>query len=379
VILLTDSDAFAGTERHILELAAGLRDGGSSWSVRVACPGGAPLARRAVTVGLGVLPVEKRGRLVDRDAVKALTGELRSGRARIIHAHNGRTALAAAMAVRLARRGSVVFTQHFLEPSHAASGRHGGPKAALFAAAHGWVGRNTAHYIAISQAVRDSMVMRGEPADAARVTVIPNGLTVDAAAVRPAALVRAELGVAADAPLVVCAARLEPEKDVPTLIRAMGEVVRRLPGAVCVVAGEGRQRDALCAQIGAAGLEGRVRLLGFRDDVTSIMAAGDVFVLPSLAEPFGLVLLEAMALGRPVVATRAGGPAEIVVDGGTGLLVPPGSPAEMSEALLACLNSEVGWRMGEAGRRRYETEFTAERMSRATAAVYERVAGGRGV
>jgi glycosyltransferase involved in cell wall biosynthesis len=136
----------------------------------------------------------------------------------------------------------------------------------------------------------------------------------------------------------------------------------------------------LQGRIETLALTDRVRLLGFRDDVRSIMAAGDVFVLPAKAEPFGLVLVEAMALGKPVIATRAGGPLDIVVPGATGLLVEPGSSAELAEAILALLaDAAEREAMGARGRERYEQVFTVDRMAGAMAAVYRQCLAGESV
>jgi glycosyltransferase involved in cell wall biosynthesis len=117
-----------------------------------------------------------------------------------------------------------------------------------------------------------------------------------------------------------------------------------------------------------------VRLLGFRTDALSLMWAADIFVLPSLAEPFGLVLLEAMSLGKPVVATSAGGPLEIVLAGETGLLVPPAQPHELALAINQLLaDPEKAIEMGRKGLERYKERFTTERMARETVAVYRKV------
>ncbi len=367
VLLLTDSDVFAGTERHMLELALAL--GPVGVAARVACPVPGALADRATAAGLDVVPVAKRGPL-DWRAVAAVRREVRSGRADLVHAHNSRTALLAAAAVRAAGRGRCVLTQHFLELGYAT---RPGPAGVAARAVHRWVNRHTDHVIAISQAVRAGVLARGE-ATADRVTVVPNGIAPpDVAALRPAAAVRAEFGLAADAPLVVCAARLQPEKDVATLVAAMAAVRADVPGAACVVAGEGPLQADLTAQIDRLGLAGVVRLAGFRADVLSLVAAADVFALPSPVEPFGLVLLEAMALSRPVVATAAGGPLEIVADGHTGLLVPPGDPAALADAVARLLSdAALRSRMGDGGLDRYRQAFTADRMAPATADVYRR-------
>ena len=120
----------------------------------------------------------------------------------------------------------------------------------------------------------------------------------------------------------------------------MPAVLAVSPGSVCVIAGEGSQRETLEVRIETLGLRESVRLAGFCRDVLSLVNAADVFVLPSLAEPFGLVVIEAMSLAKPVVATRAGGPIEIIEHGLTGLLVPPANPAGLAEGINRLLLDE---------------------------------------
>lgn len=366
-VLLTDADVFAGTERHMLDLARGLRTEGAD--VSLACPVPSPLADAARAEAFAVLSLPKQG-LIDRNAVRVLRGLLQKGDVDIIHAHNGRTALAAALAVTLAGRGRCVMTQHFLEPNHATLS---GPRAWLSHLAHRWVVGRMHRILAISQSVRKGMLARGEAPDT-KIVVVPNGITFP---LQPAQnTVRAELEIAPDTPLVVCVARLEHEKDIASLAQAMSEVTRELPQARCLVAGDGALREALSAQITRLGLDGSVTLLGFRQDAPAVIAAADLFVLPSLAEPFGLVLLEAMALGKAVVATEAGGPLEIVVPRETGLLVPPAAPHELAQAILRLLRDpRLREAMGRAGRTRYAQYFTAARMAQQTLAVYRQAAG----
>ena len=356
VVLLTDADVFAGTERHMLDLARGLRAAGAE--VTVACPSPAALEDAARREDFPVLSIPKRG-LVDMQAAWTLAGRLRSGATDVVHAHNGRTALAAALAVRLAGQGRCVMTQHFWSRTMPPSRDQRRP--CLISPTTGSWGRMS-RIVAISEAVRAAMLARGEAPDA-KILTIPNGITApDSRLPLRTSALRLSLGVAPDAPLVVCAARLEQEKDVASLIAAMDKVRQTLPSARCLVAGQGSLRAALQAQIDAWGLAETVRLLGFRDNALALIAASDVFVLPSLAEPFGLVLLEAMALGKPVVATDAGGPREIVLDGETGLLVPPGSPDALAAALSRLLADPVQARaMGRLGQARFESCFTAER------------------
>ena len=368
VALFIDTTEFAGTERYILDLGCALSDLGVS--AMIACPTSSPLADRARTEGLKVIPIPNAG-LINRPAVKMLAEMFRSGQLDIVHANNGRTSLASALAVRQARKGRFVATQHFLDPEHAG---HTGVKSAIFHAAHKWVSRYMAHCVAISEAARAGVLRRGE-APEQKVTTILNGIRpLNPQKITPPALTRKELGIPPGTPLIVCAARLEREKDVQSLIAAMAEVKATLPEVRCVVAGQGAQWDMLTAQILEAGLQGTMQLLGFRKDAQALIQASDIFVLPSLAEPFGLVILEAMSLGRPVIATDAGGPREIVEQGVTGLLVPPSNPPALAAAIRKLLSDRQSTEaMGRRGQERFQAHFTAARMAQDMLAMYRRI------
>ena len=368
VALFIDTTEFAGTERYILDLGCALRDLGVE--AKIACPASSPLAERASAEGLTVIPISQAG-LINRPAVKTLVDLFRSDQLDIVHANNGRTSLASALAVRQARKGRFVATQHFLDPEHAS---HTGVKATIFHAAHRWVSRYMAHCVAISEAARAGVLRRRE-APEQKVTTILNGIRpLDSQKLSSSEQIRAELRMTLDTPLIVCAARLEREKDVQSLIAAMVEVKAAFPEARCVVAGQGAQKEMLTAQINAAGLQGTVQLLGFRQDAQALIHAGDIFVLPSLAEPFGLVILEAMSLGRPVIATDAGGPREIVEQGVTGLLVPPSNPPALAAAICKLFADRPATEaMGRRGLERFQARFTAARMAQDMLALYRRI------
>ncbi|MDY7042159.1 MAG: glycosyltransferase, partial [Chloroflexota bacterium] len=149
--------------------------------------------------------------------------------------------------------------------------------------------------------------------------------------------VRAELRVPIDEPLVGIVARLDQQKGHTYLLRAWPQVIAALPEARLLVVGDGPLRTALQHQARDLGLEGSVIFAGRREDVPRIMAALDVMTLPSLWEGFGLVLLEAMAVARPIVASRVSAIPEIVADGETGLLVPPRDAEALAAALIELL------------------------------------------
>jgi glycosyltransferase involved in cell wall biosynthesis len=365
-LLLTDSDVFAGTERHILELADGLR--GFGVPVRIGCPHPSVLETRAAALGLPTVAIQKGGHW-DHTAIRTLTDLLVAGEIDLVHAHNGRTGLAAAASTARAGVGASIVTQHFIEPGRL---RQGWLQRTLRAIAHRWTNARLAHFIAISGAVRDAMLARSDAAPA-RISVVPNGISPPIVSSAQATAVRTEFSIPDGTPLIISVARLEREKDLPTLISAMQRVAASAPHARCLIIGDGAERAALDARIEALGLGKTVTLTGFRADSFAFIAAADVFVLPSLAEPFGLAILEAMALGKPVIAARAGGPREIIVDEQTGLLVKPRDPQKLADAIATLIADRAACvRMGEAGRARYAEAYTTTRMAASTLEVYQR-------
>jgi glycosyltransferase involved in cell wall biosynthesis len=146
------------------------------------------------------------------------------------------------------------------------------------------------------------------------------------------------------------------------------------PAARFVIVGDGPQRDELVALARDLGIADRVIFAGFRTDVPDLMSAFDLFVLASVFEPFGLVLVEAMALEKPVVASRVNGIPEVVADGEAGLLVPPRDPHALAEAAARLLRDQALARhMGQAGRGRVLARFTVEAMAGKTMALYEEI------
>jgi glycosyltransferase involved in cell wall biosynthesis len=173
--------------------------------------------------------------------------------------------------------------------------------------------------------------------------------------------------------------RLSLEKGVDGLLEGLALLAPRCPSVCTLIVGDGPDRAGLKATAERLGIADRVRFLGFRPDARRIMEQVDVVVHVPVYEGFGLVALEAMAAGRPIVASDApGGLSEIVVHGETGLIVPRASPAALSQALMDVIAGPAERaRLGQNGRARYERQFTAQRMAARTAAVYEEALGGR--
>ena len=161
----------------------------------------------------------------------------------------------------------------------------------------------------------------------------------------------------------VTVSRLSPEKDVDNLLRAVAIIRETCPSFRVDIAGDGPCMADLQATVRELGIASQVRFLGLVRDVPSLLKRSSLFILPSLTEGVSLTLLEAMACGLPIVATRVGGTPEVVVEGETGLLVSPGSPEELAQAIL-CMhqNPERGRQMGGMARQRIETHFDIRRM-----------------
>ena len=172
-------------------------------------------------------------------------------------------------------------------------------------------------------------------------------------------------------PRIISVARLTPQKDVTSLVRALG----LLPSGTfhALLVGDGEDRPAIEAEIDAVGIRDSVELLGDRNDVPDLLASADVFVLATWWEALPIAILEAMAAGLPVVASDVDGVGEMVVDGETGILVPPGEPEPLAAA-LAHLIEDKGARdtIGEAARRRVIADFGPERFLRAHRELYNR-------
>jgi sugar transferase (PEP-CTERM/EpsH1 system associated) len=216
----------------------------------------------------------------------------------------------------------------------------------------------------------------GFPLD--RITTLRNGVNLDRFRSVDRRAARQALGLAAEERVVGTVGRLVPVKDQATLVDAVGELGRSGCTATLVIAGDGPERAALEARAAAQGVT--LRLLGYRPDVDVVLGALDVFALSSVSEGLSNTILEAMASGTPVVATRVGGSDEMVEDEVTGRLVAPSSSAALAHAMRPLLlDPDLRARMSEAGRRRVETDFTLAGMMTGYAKLYLEAAGARGV
>jgi glycosyltransferase involved in cell wall biosynthesis len=233
-----------------------------------------------------------------------------------------------------------------------------------------WKYRQVDVFIAASRLIASILEKDGIETD--RIEVVHDGVNIAFLDKQPIVDAHAAFWLPAGAPLVANVAALASHKGQRHLVAAAAQVVRRHPDARFLIIGEGELREALSRQIRDLGLAHHVFLTGFRSDVPSLLKSIDVFVMSSVTEGLGSAILEAMAVRLPVVGTRTGGIPEAVVDGVTGLLVPPqdeGAFAAAIDRLLADANLRRD--LGESGRERVAREFSVDKLVAGTARVYE--------
>jgi glycosyltransferase involved in cell wall biosynthesis len=240
--------------------------------------------------------------------------------------------------------------------------------------------------VANSHSVRDYAIPQ-ESLDPLKTAVVHNGISerrfASVSARRQAK--RTELGLKSQAPVLTVVGRLAKEKGHRYLIEALPAVRALYADVRLLIVGddsslEASTKEDIVQRVKALGLEGSVSLLGQRDDVPDILGATDIFCLPSLWEGFGLVIAEAMAAGRPVVASRIDGIPEVVEDGVTGILVPPRDPRALAEAILELLaDPNKAEAMGRAGRERVRKHFTVEAMVLKWDMLYQELARKKGM
>jgi glycosyltransferase involved in cell wall biosynthesis len=325
------------------------------YDVTVAAWGPGPLADAARAAGATYVPLEQVRRPISwRDALGfvELVRLMRRVRPSLVHLNSSKMGVLGIAAAAVARVPVRVFTVHGW-----AFNAEPGVQRVLYTWLHRLLRPLTTTIVCVSETELESgLAQRACAPD--RAVVIHNG--VEPPAPRPE---RSDDGP----PLLLSVTRLKAPKDGLTLARALRQLE---PGSYrAAIVGDGPDREDVAAELGDAG-----RLLGEREDVSEQLAQADAFVLSSRSEGLPMAILEAMAAGLPVVATAVGGIPELVADGETGLLVPPGDPDALAAALRRLVaDPELRRRLGEAARARVEERFSLAATRSAHLALYERL------
>lgn len=351
-----------GGEVQTLLLARGLDAQGHT--ADIVCPPGTPLAEKAREAGLTVFPMPMRGE-ADLIAAFKLRRRLKKGGYQLIHAHTSHAHTLCVMAafglkarVIIARRVDFSIFRHSFFHLNAIKYKYGLDR-----------------IITVSHAIRNVLLTDGIPDT--RIRVVHSGIDPDRfppedfQAPRPP-----DLDIPADALMVVNTAHLTPHKGQIHLIRAMPAILKSVPKAFLLIAGQGELHDSLKAEVDRLGLSDRVLMPGFRHDIGAILNNTDVYVMPSIEEGLGTAVLDAFTFSLPVVGTRAGGIPEMITHEENGLLVEPAQPEPLAEAIITLLTQPaLRKQLGQAARKTLDAHFTCHHTVQKTLAVYKEVLG----
>jgi len=360
----------SGAERHLLFLLEGLRERGIDARLIILVERDRPMDNMVAAAEQRDIPITRLRIYRDYDLplLWRLRRALREIKPSIVHTHLIHAELFGYVAAKAAGVPAVVSSRH-LDDAFRYQAR--------------WRRINRRMWrlldagIAISAAMKTFAIeIEGAPAD--KIEVVRYGMQYrwlsdeDIAAAR--AGLRDELKLPADAQVLGMACRLVEQKGIPYALEALRRIRTDLPRAHLVIAGDGEKAAELRRLASKLGVADRVYWLGWRADAADLMAAFDVFLLPSLHEGFGLVLLEAMSRRVPIIASKVSAIPEIVVDGETGILVQPRDAGGLAAAMTVLLKDRALRKyMGLLGAARLEERFSVERMISGTIAVYEKV------
>lgn len=362
--VITTTDV-GGAETHLLSLCQGLVAVGHRVHV-IYLKGRGTLNSAFADLGIHPekIPLERPAQLPA--CVYRLYRHLKRHRYSVVHTHLLKSNFAGSIASHLAGNPHVVASKHndewqLLNP--------------VIARLHRYSSKLDQSVICASRHILEHTVRHGG-VDRTKCRTLHYGVEDLPGAVDEPSL-RTELNLGDSVSLIVCVARLVPRKGHVHLLDALATVLEKRADVRLVIVGDGPTRRDLERCCGDRGLTPHVVFLGQRLDVPRILRGSDVFVLPSEAEGFGRVILEAMAATKPVVASRVGGIQEIVVHGETGFLVSPRNPRELAERLLELLDDpQRAAELGHAGRRRLLEHFSMQSMMDETLAIYRAVARG---
>lgn len=341
-ILEVVRDAEGGMKRHVESLIERLDR--KKYTVIIACS----KVHRATFEAMGVKVYdidlgERRGPHTLYMALNELRRILLEEKVEVIHAHGAMCCIAASIAVSRLSGIRLITTIHNF-PSEVK-----GIKGHLYPLLLSHALKSSHHIVFVSEALKAHYQVRSKIREE-KTSVIYNGIDFDAIGELSESLEHYLPSTTKETPLILCVARLIPEKGVDEFIEAASKVMAQGIFPQFLVAGEGPEGKKLKQKAINLHIEKNIEFLGHRNDIYPLMKASNLVVLPSYREGLGLTLLEAMALKKPVIATNVGGIPEVVIDGKTGILIPPGNAIELSNAIIKIVQDEdLAKSMGEAG------------------------------
>ncbi|MFQ5803674.1 MAG: glycosyltransferase [Candidatus Methylomirabilales bacterium] len=356
ILYVIDNLEFGGGEQGFAQLAGALRD---RYEILFACQPGGLLAERLKQIGIRIRPLDFR-RQVSPSRIIRLMAMIKEEGIHLVHTTGARADFYTRIAARLAGAPVVVSTITMLVEGYEVSSL----KRTLYRAAIRLSERYCDGFIAVSNAVRRVLVEDHRIPTANVVMIHNSGIELDTFKPdgRDGLELRRELDLHPEGPIVGTIGRLVYQKAYDVFLRAASLVLRAVPDAQFVIVGEGPLRPTLERMKDDLGLH-TCRFAGFRSDIPNMLSLMDVFALASILEGSPVVILEALGAVRPIVATRINGVTDVVQHGVTGLLVPPGDPAALADAIVSLLKDrELSCRLAEAGQKLVEERFALRRM-----------------
>ncbi|WP_337290584.1 glycosyltransferase [Candidatus Methylomirabilis sp.] len=368
VLHIADTADRGGGETYLFLLAARLPS--DRYAFSVLCPSEGLLPQRLRKIGIPVVPFAIP-RLLSPAALVRLLRLLQQHKPDIIQSHGARPNFYAALAGRWAGVPVIVSTIHNSLYDYPISSM----RRSLYLLGERLTFALSDQILCVANALAQDLIGRSGR-DPAKIQVIRNG--VDLEAFDPKTIdgstVRREFGLEKDSPLIGIVGRMTPQKGYHDLLTALVHIRAAVPTVKALIVGDGPLRAELMQYAKAQHLEECCIFAGMREDIPVLIAALNVVALPSLSEGLPFVLLEAMAMGKPVVATRVNGVSEVVEDGVTALLVPPQAPQMLARAVIALLvNKELGNRLGEVARQHVERHFSLALMIQRVERLYEKL------
>ncbi|MBY0276183.1 glycosyltransferase [Candidatus Binatia bacterium] len=358
VAYVIDHLRVGGAQRHLLEVVRGLDRREYALEMWSAAEDPGDLAAVFEREGVPVRSFGISGTMMSPrtlSAVRRVAADFRARDVHVVHGYLFEGNFLAALTGRLAGAPVTLVSKRSLDRYDRFDRR-----------AAAWLSNQLASRVTVNAtAVRD-VTIEHERCAPERIVLIPNGVALPASAASAPASATAADDPRGDGPLVGMVGRLSWKKGYEFALQAAARLRDRIPGVRFDIVGDGEQRRELEEMAQRLGLGDTVRFLGQRRDVADLMRGFDCFVLSSVIEGMPNALLEAMALGRPAVTTSAGGSAEVVIDGESGLVVPPGDPTALAVAVERVLRDpELARRLGAAGERRVRDSFSLDTMLRA--------------
>jgi glycosyltransferase involved in cell wall biosynthesis len=361
-VLEAISEGVGGGAKHVYDLVCHLKD---EFSFSIACPDNGPYFNKFKSLNVPVLDIPFRA--VSPQSFFSFLRTMTHGGIELVHVHGRKAGLYGRLAC-LFTDAPVVYSFHGLHYQ-----KHGVLLRALSLGVERALAARTDRFINVSSSEREACLALGL-LDTERSLVIHNGIDWQAfdAHTVDAQRAKADLGFDPYDVVVGHIAKFDVQKAQDDLAAAIPLVVQTCPRAKFLFVGDGTLRPQIEAQVARLGVQKQVVFTGYRDDVAGLLKTIDVVALPSRWEGLSLVLLEAMACRKPIVATRVTGNVDVVVDGETGFLVPSGVPEALADKLILLVrDARLRDALGQCGRRRVEREFSLDRMVAQIRSVYQ--------